>query len=208
MLHNVHKLTRPSSQASVCCQEIGHAGPEMFACVQLSLAGHSTFPSVRASMAEPRRFADALNCAYVIMFGILAVMAYCGYWYWGNLSHTLVTQDFETHSPYSKFTIGNGFGIHKCVEALVVLNMLTRVPLFVLSLQDLGHSFFAEARGRVGTDGTVSAFKPVRCALAVAVDEYAVANVVRVCWVVYAPWEPWCHACSTVCTGQSAHCGS
>jgi Transmembrane amino acid transporter protein len=132
-------------------------------CVQLSLAGHSTYPSVRASMAQPHRFAEALNWAYLVMFAILGAITTCGYWYWGSLAHTLVTEDFETHSPYVRFTIGNGFGIHKCVEALVVLNMLTRVPLFVLSLQDLGHSFFLEARGGAHSCAAGS-MAPVRAA--------------------------------------------
>lgn len=115
--------------------------------VQLSVAGHSTFPSVRAGMAEPRRFTSALNWTYVATAGILGCMTSIGYWYWGAGAHTLVTRDFDLHSPYTHLTIGGSFGIHTAVDALVVLNVVTTLPLLVLSLQDIVHSFFtAEER--------------------------------------------------------------
>ena len=111
--------------------------------VQLSVAGHSTFPSVRASMANPKDFPRALNIAYSLMATVLVAIAAVGYWYWGNLAHVLVTEDFQLHSPYSHINLAPSFGIHQAVQALVVLNVVTTLPLLVLSLQDLAHSFFA-----------------------------------------------------------------
>jgi hypothetical protein len=74
---------------------------------------------------------------------VLVTISSIGYWYWGNSAHTLVTKDFEEHSPYMHLTIGRGFGIHKAVDAIVVLNVATTLPLLVLSLQDLGHSIYS-----------------------------------------------------------------
>jgi hypothetical protein len=111
--------------------------------MQLSLSGHSTFPSVRAGMAEPWRFATALNWAYTAMAVTLTAITTIGYWYWGSTAHTLVTEDFDLSSPYARYTIGGVVGIHKVVEVIVILNIGTTVPLLVLSLQDILHSFFS-----------------------------------------------------------------
>ena len=119
----------------------------MPAALQLAVAGHSTFPSVRAGMAEPRLFTSALTWTYLATAVILICMTSIGYWYWGDGAHTLVTRDFDLHSPYTHLTIGGNFGVQTVVEGLVVLNVVTTLPLLVLSLQDIVHSFFtAEER--------------------------------------------------------------
>lgn len=52
--------------------------------MQLSVAGHSCFPSVRASMADPQQFPAALNIAYVIICVVVGGVGGVGYWYWGD----------------------------------------------------------------------------------------------------------------------------
>jgi hypothetical protein len=94
-------------------------------------------------MAEPQRFATALNLAYAAMAVVLTAITLTGYWYWGDKAHTLVTEDLDTNSPYARYRIGGFLGIHKAVEVIVILNVATTVPLLVLSLQDILHSFFS-----------------------------------------------------------------
>ena len=93
-------------------------------------------------MAEPRSFPRALNIAYGLMTAVLVAIASVGYWYWGNLAHVLVTRDFELHSPYSRVELLPHVGIQLAVQALVVLNVATTLPLLLLSFQDLVHSFW------------------------------------------------------------------
>ena len=132
-------------------------------CVQLSLAGHSTYPSVRASMAEPHRFSEALNWAYVTMAAVLGTMAAVGYWYWGAHAHTLVTQDFDLQSPYMHLVLGKGLGVHKVVEALIIMSLVTRVPMLLLALQDVCHSLLAaEMRSSGSAPAATDRMSPVR----------------------------------------------
>eukprot|EP00892_Ulva_mutabilis_P008914 jgi/Ulvmu1/6395/UM003_0023.1 len=102
----------------------------------LGVAGHSAFPSVRASMASTRQFSTALNVAYVACAVATGVVCGVGYWYWGDSAHVLVTTDFERHSPYGAFTL-RGWGIQSAVEVLIALNVGTTVPLFVFALTDI-----------------------------------------------------------------------
>lgn len=52
--------------------------------VQLSVAGHSTFPSVRARMVDASLFPAALDGAYAITCAVACSIAGVGYWYWGD----------------------------------------------------------------------------------------------------------------------------
>lgn len=56
----------------------------------------------------------------------------------GDAVHQLVTTDFELHSPY----VGHYFAqpsitVQKLLEWMVLLNVATTFPMFVLSLQDI-----------------------------------------------------------------------
>lgn len=104
--------------------------------MQLGVAGHSAFPSVRASMADPARFSRALDVAYVACAVATGAVCAVGYWYWGDSAHVLVTTDFERHSPYAAYTLW-GFGIQHVVELLIAVNVGTKVPLYVIALQDI-----------------------------------------------------------------------
>lgn len=87
-------------------------------------------------MADTAKFPAALNIAYAACAVATGTVCAVGYWYWGDSAHVLVTTDFEAHSPYAAYTL-RGFGIQHAVETLVAVNVGTKVPLYVIALQDI-----------------------------------------------------------------------
>lgn len=66
--------------------------------VQLTVAGHSTFPSVRSKMADPALFPAALNGAYVITCIVVCSIGGVGYWYWGDSAQVREPSNLSTLS--------------------------------------------------------------------------------------------------------------
>lgn len=66
--------------------------------LQLSVAGHSTFPSVRARMADAALFPAALDGAYAITCIVACSIGGVGYWYWGDSAQVCSRRNWTKHT--------------------------------------------------------------------------------------------------------------
>jgi hypothetical protein len=78
-----------------------------------------------------------VNIIESIRGAILLLVLSVAYWYWGDLAETLVLQDFELHSLYKLLAVLGGFGVQTCLDILILVNILSRLPVFILAFQDI-----------------------------------------------------------------------
>lgn len=130
----------------------GHCVFDFFGILQsmgifsLSLAGHSTLPTVRESMKRPEDFGKAISIAYVLMSTLYVSVAVCGYYYWGDSVTAIALHDLVTNSPYSSDS-SSGLWWHlipleKMLPLMVLASCLAKIPVFAIVIQDLGVEFF------------------------------------------------------------------
>jgi solute carrier family 32 (vesicular inhibitory amino acid transporter) len=64
-----------------------------------SYAGHAVFPSIQASMAEPKDFPSVLNVAYAIVAALSTFLGVAGYYMYGNGALDVVTFNMNAGAP-------------------------------------------------------------------------------------------------------------
>lgn len=95
---------------------------------------------LRASLQD---FDSVLNLGFLTMLVLYALVASCGYYYFGHSAHELVTADLKINSPISHVSIViPGFTVDKLVSAFILCNAFTTYPNLLLviqvSLRDFG----------------------------------------------------------------------
>ena len=70
------------------------------------------------------------------MLVLYALVAICGYYYFGCGAHELVTADLKTNSPISGMSlIISGLTVDKLVSAFILCNAFTTYPNLLLVIQ-------------------------------------------------------------------------
>ena len=77
-----------------------------------------------------------LNLGFSTMLVLYALVAVCGYYYFGWGAHELVTADLKTNSPISGVSlIISGLTVDKLVSAFILCNAFTTYPNLLLVIQ-------------------------------------------------------------------------
>jgi len=112
----------------------------------MAVSGHSSLPSLRASMADPTAFPRVLDAAFTAMGLAYAATGAFGYWYWGDASEPVVTANLATSAPFASRFLGLAVGW------AVLANALTTLPSMVMVVEATLWSLTPWARG-VGQSG-------------------------------------------------------
>lgn len=104
----------------------------LFAC---SVSGHSTFPSVRATLADPQRFHQVIYNSFTIMLLSYGAIAAVGYWYFGDGLQPLIINNMVNGSVYSKLRWLGDLDVGRLTSLLVGFRAYTVFPAVVVVLQ-------------------------------------------------------------------------
>ena len=85
-------------------------------------SGHAVFPSVYKSMQDPKKYAKAVDIAYVNVFSLYAILAVVGYLMYGMDTQKEITLNFNSSGT-------GGHWIMTAVTWVVALNPLTKYAL-------------------------------------------------------------------------------
>lgn len=116
----------------------------LFSC---SVSGHSTFPSVRATLADPHRFRLVIYNSFTIMLLAYGAIAAVGYWYFGDGLHPLVINNMVNGSVYSKLRVLGSLDIGRFTSLLVGFRAYTVFPAVIVVLQvrcSIAHAFLTQ----------------------------------------------------------------
>ena len=81
-------------------------------------------------------FDSVLNLGFSTMLVLYALVAVCGYYYFGWGAHELVTADLKTNSPISGVSLViSGLTVDKLVSAFILCNAFTTYPNLLLVIQ-------------------------------------------------------------------------
>lgn len=108
----------------------------------VSLSGHATLPTLRASMKNPDRyFGLTLNVSFIVMCALYLTVGIAGYLRYGDSTLVLITSNLDTD-----VTTTFGFYLDKIVSGCVAASALTTISPAVHVLGEVPLNFF-EAPG-------------------------------------------------------------
>ncbi len=83
-----------------------------------------------------QEFDKVLDMGFGTMLVLYALVAGCGYYYWGNQAHTLLTTDLKLNSRLSGQSILlPGLTMERLVSACILVNACTTYPNLVMVIQ-------------------------------------------------------------------------
>lgn len=86
--------------------------------------------------AAVQDFGKVLNMGFATMLVLYSLVAGCGYYYWGNKAHTLLTTDLKLDSPFSgRSILLPGLTVDRLVSACILVNACTTYPNLVMVIQ-------------------------------------------------------------------------
>lgn len=104
----------------------------LFSC---SVSGHSTFSTVRATLADPNRFQRVIYNSFTIMFLAYGAIAAVGYWYFGDGLQPLIINNMVNGSVYNNIQLIGNLDVGRVTSLLVGLRAYTVFPAIVVVLQ-------------------------------------------------------------------------
>lgn len=107
----------------------------------VSLSGHAGLPSLRRSMKNPQNFKFCLNLAFLAMFLLYATMAGFSYFYFGQATQVLVTENLNKASGVTGFVLLRlgcfSITINEVITVLVALSAYSTIPALIYVAAEL-----------------------------------------------------------------------